>query len=95
MHPSSNQEEKSRKQSAFNITLVAVVGQVGCLTTLIVLTALFIGIWLDNQFRTQPIFTVGLMIISVPITLVIMIWIVRFTVTKLKINRQSKDSTEE
>ncbi|MGD9091786.1 MAG: AtpZ/AtpI family protein [Anaerolineales bacterium] len=84
MTPNSNQTEKDRAQYAFNLTLVAVAGQVGCLTLIVVLAALFGGLWLDNQFDTKPMFTVGLMILSVPVTLVAMFWVVRKATSRLE-----------
>ena len=84
MTPNSNQPEKDRAQYAFNLTLVAVAGQVGCLTLIVVLAALFGGLWLDSQFDTKPMFTVGLMILSVPVTLVAMFWVVRKATSRLE-----------
>jgi hypothetical protein len=56
MSPNSDQNEKNRAQSAFNLTLAAVVGQVGCLTLVIILGAILGGIWLDSRFDTKPLF---------------------------------------
>jgi magnesium-transporting ATPase (P-type) len=84
MSPTSDPSNKSRKQSAFNLTLAAVAGQVGCLTLIIVLAALFGGLWLDSRFATKPMFTVGLMIASVPVTLVVMVWVVRAATSRLQ-----------
>jgi len=84
MSPTSDPSNKSRTESAFNVTLVAVAGQVGCLTLIIVLAALFGGLWLDSRFDTKPMFTVGLMIVSVPITLVTMFWVVRAATSRLE-----------
>ena len=93
MTPSSSQPDKDRTQYAFNLTLAAVAGQVGCLTLFIVLAALFGGLWLDSQFDTRPMFTVGLMILSVPVTLVAMFWVVRKATSRLQMNTEQK--TEE
>ena len=76
-----------------NLTLVAVAGQVGCLTLIVVLAALFGGLWLDSQFDTKPIFTVGLMILSVPVTLVAMFWIVRKATSRLQ--KSTEQESEE
>ena len=83
MGPTSNQPEKSRSQYAFNMTLVAVAGQVGCLTLFIVLAALFGGLWLDNIFNTRPMITVVLMVASIPVTLILMFWIVKAATSKI------------
>lgn len=82
------QSGENRTQVNQGLVLGAVVGQVGCLTLLIVLAALFGGLWLDGVFNTKPILTIILMIASVPVTLVIMFWIVRKATARLQQNRQ-------
>lgn len=88
MSPSSNQPENNRAQYAFNLTLAAVAAQVGCLTLVIVLAALFGGLWLDSRFDTRPMITVILMVLSVPVTLVVMFWIVRSATSRLQANTE-------
>ena len=67
-----------------NLSIAGVVGQVGCVTVLIVFGALFAGIWLDRLLGTRPLFTVGLMLGSVPVTIVVMLWLVRSAVAKIQ-----------
>ncbi len=77
--------EPSDKRTAlrsFNLTLAAVTGQVGCLTVVIILAAFLGGRWLDNQFGSDAIFTVILMVASVPVTLVVMFWVVRSVIAR-------------
>lgn len=93
MEPTKGQPEQDRARYAFNLTLAAVAGQVGCLTLVIVIAALFGGLWLDARFGTKPMFTVGLVIASVPVTLLGMIWIVR--VTTSRISPSKKTSSEQ
>ena len=84
MSPKDDQQGKNRSQYALNLTLAAVAGQVGCLTLVIVLAALLGGLWLDNQFDTRPLFTVILMIASIPVTLVSMFWVVKKATSKIQ-----------
>jgi hypothetical protein len=94
MTQSSNQPEKNRSQYIFNMTLAAVAGQVGCLTLIIVLSALFGGLWLDNRYQTgNNVYTIGLMVASVPVTLVLMFWVVRKATSRIKL--ESKQNPEE
>jgi hypothetical protein len=72
------------KTKIFNLTLASVAGQVGCLTLLIVIGALFGGLWLDNRFDTKPMYTVGLMVASIPISLGVMLFVVRVAISKIK-----------
>jgi O-antigen/teichoic acid export membrane protein len=77
MSQPDDQPEKKTALRSFNLALAAVTGQVGCLTVIIILAAFFVGRWLDNQFDSDAIFTVILMVASVPVTLVVMFWVVR------------------
>jgi uncharacterized membrane protein len=86
MGPNSDQSDKNRSQKIFNLTLAAVAGQVGCLTLVIIMVALFGGMWLDNRFGSGPLFTIGLTIASIPVTLVLMLWVVRAATTRLQTN---------
>lgn len=65
-----------RTQRALMMTMLGVLGQVGCLTLVIVFAALFAGLWLDNQFQTRPLFVVILLLASVPLTIYLMIRVV-------------------
>jgi hypothetical protein len=95
MTQTSNQPEKNRSQYIFNMTLAAVAGQVGCLTLIIVLSALFGGLWLDNHYNTGGnVYTIGLMVASVPVTLVLMFWVVRKATSKIE-SKQSREEFEE
>ena len=63
--------------SRFNLTLAVVAGLVGFLTVFILLVAFLAGGWLDNQLGYDALFTVILMVASVPVTLIVMFWVVR------------------
>jgi hypothetical protein len=65
-----NQQPPSRFK---NMTLAVVAGQVGCLSLVIVFVALFAGIWLDARFQVRGVFTVGLLLLSIPISLFFMV----------------------
>ena len=95
MSSGSDQSDKSRAQKTFNITLAAVVSQVGCLTLGILLVALFGGLWLDRIFQTKPMFTLGLTIASIPVTLIAMLWIVRSATSRLKSGTEEDKKKEE
>lgn len=61
----------------------------------IVLVALFGGLWLDSRLQTRPLFTVGLMVASVPITLVTMFWVVRIATSRIMKSKQKTDLNQE
>lgn len=61
--------------------MASVVGQVGCLIVIIIGVALFAGMALDKFLGTQAIFTVLLMVGSVPVALYLT---VRLSLTAVK-----------
>lgn len=62
-------EPGSRSARIRNLTLAGIAAQAGCLIILMVMVALFAGLWLDAQFGRRGPFTIGLVVLSVPITL--------------------------
>jgi F0F1-type ATP synthase assembly protein I len=82
---------------ALNMTLAAVAGQVGCLTLVIILVAALGGLWLDNVFGTKPLFTIGLLLVSVPVTLIVMFWVVGRLTARIQTgnSQQQTEVTEE
>lgn len=66
------------------ITVAGVVGQVGCLTLAIIAVALFAGLWLDSRFDTKPLFTLVLVMASVPLTLYLMFRVVLSLAPKIQ-----------
>lgn len=74
-------ENKAQKGLAF--TLTAVTGLVGCITIVITIAALLLGLWLDARFDTKPTITLALTIASLPVTLIVMFYAVRKTTNRL------------
>ncbi len=85
-----NDQGKNRLQYALNLTVIGIFGQVGCLTLVIIILALFGGLWLDGLFDTKPLFTVILMVGSVPVTLFLMFWTVTWATRRIKPINKSK-----
>jgi hypothetical protein len=90
-------QNKDRLQHAYNLTLASVTGLVGCLTMVIVIAALVLGLWLDKSFNTKPLFTLILIIGSVPVTLVVMFMVVNSATKRMKVDQPIKkvDISEE
>lgn len=63
---------------------MAVVVQVGCFTPVIILGALFAGLWLDRIFASRPLFTILFIIGSMPVSIVVLFAIVRSAMKRLK-----------
>ena len=90
MSQSGDSSDKNRTLRSLNLTLAAVTGQVGCLTILIIFIALLVGRWLDNYFDSSPLVTIALMVGSVPVTLVIMFWVVRSVTSRFATRSDQK-----
>jgi magnesium-transporting ATPase (P-type) len=85
--PSMNRSPKinrNSKQYWLNLSLAGAAGQIGCVTLIIVILAVLGGLWLDSQFHTRPMFTLILLIASIPVSLVAMLYIVRLVTSKIK-----------
>ena len=88
-------QPENRSNDRFNTILATVVGQVGCFTPIIILGALFAGLWLDRQFETKPLFTILFIVGSAPISVYVLYRIVRTATAKIKIDKQVKNSEED
>jgi F0F1-type ATP synthase assembly protein I len=84
------QSDKERK-NIINTVLIVMVGQVGCLTLIVILASLFGGLWLDKTFNTKPLFTLILLFAGIPLSVILMLVIARRTIARLK----SKPETDE
>lgn len=85
----------SEPKGSLNLLLVGLVGQVGCLTMVIILAAVLGGLALDSKFGTKPWFTVGLLVISIPVSLVVMFFVARKATARMKASQQPGDKDEE
>jgi F0F1-type ATP synthase assembly protein I len=74
-----------KKDYLFNATTAVVLGQVGFLTLVIILVSVGAGLWLDQHFATRPLFTLILVLGSIPISLILTVRTV-----KRALSRQSK-----
>jgi hypothetical protein len=56
-----------------NLSYAALAGQAGCVTLFIVFGALLVGLWLDAQLGQRGPCVFGLLIVSVPVSLALML----------------------
>ena len=75
-------EDKGR--SILNTLLIVMIGQVGCLTLVIILASVFGGLWLDKTFNTKPVFTLALLFAGIPLSVWVMLSVARRTLARLK-----------
>jgi hypothetical protein len=89
-------QKPDRKRSIINLTLAVVAGQVGFLTLIIVLAAILGGLWLDSYFHTRPVITLVLLIASIPLSVIVMLAVVRSAVARIRADSgKNKTSLEE
>ena len=91
-----SQKRTKKGQKALNLTLAAVTSLVGCVTVVITIAALFLGLWLDAQFGTRPRYTVVITVASLPVTLITMFVITRWTTSRMLFgDSKEKENSEE
>ncbi|MGD8634594.1 MAG: hypothetical protein PVF85_13555 [Anaerolineales bacterium] len=67
---------QAQQPETLALAVAGVLVQVGCLTVVILLAALGGGLLLDSQFNSRPLFTLLLVLGSVPITVYLLFRIV-------------------
>ena len=92
------QNEKPKQdnlQYALNMGLAGFAGTVGVVTLAIVVGALVLGIFLDAQLHTKPLFTILILLGSVPITIFVMFRLALGAIAKMKPARPEKKKEEK
>lgn len=77
-------QSKNEQQKAINTVLTVMVGQIGCLALVVILFALFGGLWLDKYLDSRPLFTVIFLLGSVPVTLFLMYRAAKAAIDRIK-----------
>jgi len=95
MNHAEGDEAKKKRHRAYNLTLAAVTSQVGCVTVVITIGALLAGLWLDSRLDSRPLWTLIFAAVSLPVTLVVMFGIVRWTTSKMLIPNPEEDTPQE
>jgi F0F1-type ATP synthase assembly protein I len=85
-------EQKGRR--ILNTLLIVMIGQVGCLTLIIILASVFGGLWLDQTFGTKPVFTLALLLAGIPVSVFVMLTVARRTLARLKEQAEKEQDTE-
>ena len=82
----------NNRQVIGNNFLIVLITQVGCLTFVIILLSLLGGLWLDKTFGTRPLFTLLLLLAGTPISVIVMLYVARRTIAKIKSKSQKKEN---
>ena len=86
-------QSDNERRNNINTLLIVLVGQVGCLTLIVILLSVIAGLWLDNSFHTKPVFTLVLLFAGVPISVLVMLYVARKSIAKL--NNQDAAKQQE
>jgi F0F1-type ATP synthase assembly protein I len=86
-------EQKGR--SILTNVLIVMVGQVGCLTLIVILLSALLGLWLDRMFGTKPVITLALLFAGIPVSVLVMLGVARKTLARLKekVEKESQTSS--
>ena len=86
----SNDKGQDEFRTAVTMTVVWVAG----LTLVVIFAALFAGLWLDKILDSKPLFTIVLVLASIPVTLFLTFRVVRAATARIQ-PAIKKDVTEE
>jgi len=87
-------QSEKKGHSILNTLLIVMIGQVGCLTLIIILASVFAGLWLDNMFGTKPVITLVLLFAGIPISVLVMLTVARRTLARLKEQAETEKNSE-
>ena len=68
--------DKDNNQKRIRKALISIAVQVGLLTLVVIFASLGGGLLLDQLFNTLPLFTILLLVISMPVTWVLVFFVV-------------------
>lgn len=85
------QPNPNRRIPMMSNLLVVVIGQVGCLTLLVILASVLGGLWLDKTFGTKPVFTLVLLFAGIPLSVLLMLYASRKSLARWKEKYQSEE----
>jgi F0F1-type ATP synthase assembly protein I len=88
-------QSDQKRQGIFQTLLIVLVGQVGCLTLVIILLSVFGGLWLDKTFGTRPLFTLILLLAGIPLSVLLMLNVARRTLARLRSEAESSEPDKD
>lgn len=84
---------QARQPESLALAVAGVLAQVGCLTVIILLAALGGGLLLDTQFNSRPLFTLLLVLGSVPVTVYLLFRIVLSGMSRMQQVNHPREQT--
>jgi hypothetical protein len=93
MSQPDNKDLNPKQSLVDGIPVIALGGQIGCVTIFILLVAVVGGVWLDQLLGTKPAITVALILAAAPLSLVITYWMAMRTIRKINTPQLPIDRT--
>ena len=87
-------QPNTKGQDEFRTAVTMTVVWVAGLTLVIIFGALLAGLWLDKILASKPIFTIVLLLVSIPVTLFLTFRVVRTATARIQ-PAKIKEVTEE
>jgi hypothetical protein len=87
-------QSENKGRGILNTLLIVMIGQVGCLTLVIILASVFGGLWLDNLLGTKPILTLALLFAGIPVSVIVMLLVARRTLARLKDQAEKEKNSD-
>lgn len=84
-----NQEKTTRTR---NLTITGITALTGCVALIVVMVALAAGLWIDNVLGRRGPATICLLVLSVPLSLYLMVWIALTLVKQIQLPTPAKSS---
>lgn len=88
-------QSDNNRMGNFSTLLIVLVGQMGCLTVIVIALSVLAGLWLDSVFHTKPIITLALLLVGVPVSVILMVFVGRKTLDRFRAQAGAKATTEE
>jgi hypothetical protein len=94
MSQPANNEHKPLQSVSASMPVIALGGQIGCVTLVVVLAAAFGGIWLDNLLGTKPLLTIILVLGAAPLSLFLTYLMAMRAINKVNLPLPQDEETE-
>jgi F0F1-type ATP synthase assembly protein I len=85
-------QSNGSRQTGISTLLIVLIGQMGCLTLVVIALSVAAGLWLDSVFNTKPIFTLVLLLAGIPISVLLMIFVGRRSLEKFRAQQLPADT---
>lgn len=91
----SQSQKPGQRQYSLNMAVAVVVGLGGFITLAIVMGVLLIGLAIDRALDTRPLFTIGLLVLSAPVSIFVMYRVAMSMISKSVVQPKTENSFKE